>query len=58
MLDKIKSIDWSQPVTILVLALVLLLPTVGGHYLQVGFTLGLIQALAILVLIKKAPEWL
>ena len=57
MLDKIKQIDWSQPVTILLVALAVLLPTVAGHYTQVGLVLGVIQALAILVLIRKAPAW-
>ena len=57
MLDKIKKIDWSQPVTILLVALAVLLPTMAGHYLQVGLVLGVIQALSILVLIRKAPAW-
>ena len=52
-----KKIDFKNPVTILLMALAILLPIVGGFYMQTGMVFGILESLTILVLIKKMPEW-
>jgi len=57
-MDKLKNINWTSPVTILVVLLIILTPLIAGFYMQVGAILGIVESLAILILVQKAPGWL
>ena len=57
-MDKLKNINWTSPITILMLVLLVSLPIVAGFYMQVGAVLGIVESLAILILLDKAPRWL
>ncbi len=58
MWNTLRSMDFTHPFNVMLLAALILLPVVGGHYVQAGALMGLIQALSVLALVYKSPAWL
>lgn len=58
LLEKLKKLNFKDPVVILTIAMVPLGIMAMGHFFKIGLALGTLQALGILFLVRKLPLWL
>lgn len=57
-IDKVLNADWSDPLNILYLATVLIIPFVARQYFLTGLLLGLLLTISILWTIQHCPLWI
>lgn len=54
--EKIKKLNFKDPVILILTCLVLVLPFAAGYLFKMGLALGLMQTLGILLVYRKFPQ--